>query len=261
MKKSRKLIIVLLVITFLIPIHLEIAAAQNGERLSRNICIVRRGDNLWRISRRHNVRFRKLLNMNQHLRNQDLLFPGNRVYIPKEADGPEDEETPPMREDVLPPEEPVEEETPTREPPIEEPEEDPAEEPVEDKITEFEREVVALVNEERRRIGLEPYSHNQNLSEVARTKSEDMRDNNYFSHQSPTYGSPFDMLNQFGIQYRTAGENIARGQRTPQEVVNSWMNSPGHRRNILSQEFTEIGVGFAQTERGDTFWTQLFIRP
>ncbi len=61
-------------------------------------------------------------------------------------------------------------------------------------------------------------------------KSQDMIDNNYFSHNSPTYGSPFDMLKKFGISYKTAGENIAMGQKTPKEVVNAWMNSEGHRK-------------------------------
>ena len=71
-----------------------------------------------------------------------------------------------------------------------------------------------------------------------------MHDKRYFSHQSPTYGSPFDMMKQFGITYRTAGENIAMGQSTPQAVVNAWMNSKGHRANILNASFTQIGMGY-----------------
>ncbi len=81
-----------------------------------------------------------------------------------------------------------------------------------------------------------------------------MVDNNYFSHTSPTHGSPFDMLDSYGVQYRTAGENIAQGQRSPETVVDAWMNSQGHRENILNGNFTTIGVGHYQNA-----WTQLFI--
>ena len=84
------------------------------------------------------------------------------------------------------------------------------------------------------------------LSRVARVKSEDMRDNGYFSHESPTYGSPFDMMRKFGIRFRTAGENIAAGYPTPEAAVKGWMNSSGHRANILSSQFTHIGVGYAK---------------
>lgn len=83
-----------------------------------------------------------------------------------------------------------------------------------------------------------------------------MQRNKYFSHTSPTYGSPFDMMKKFGISFRTAGENIAMGQRTPEEVVNAWMNSSGHRQNILNPNFTHIGVGYV--ENGN-YWTQMFI--
>lgn len=80
--------------------------------------------------------------------------------------------------------------------------------------------------------------------------------NNYFSHTSPTYGSPFDMMRDFNVSYKTAGENIAQGQRTPEEVVQAWMNSEGHRKNILSDKFTHIGVGYQQNGH---HWTQMFV--
>ena len=83
-----------------------------------------------------------------------------------------------------------------------------------------------------------------------------MQQNNYFSHASPTYGSPFDMMRDQGVSYKSAGENIAKGQRTPQEVVQAWMNSEGHRRNILSSNYTHIGVGF---DPNGYHWTQMFI--
>jgi len=83
-----------------------------------------------------------------------------------------------------------------------------------------------------------------------------MQQKHYFSHTSPTYGSPFDMMRDFGVTYKSAGENIAQGQQTPQEVVQAWMNSEGHRKNILSKDFTHIGVGYEQTGK---HWTQMFI--
>ncbi|WP_010677663.1 CAP domain-containing protein [Bacillus timonensis] len=122
-------------------------------------------------------------------------------------------------------------------------------------LSQFEQEVVKLTNNERAKYGLQPLKIDLKLSEVARTKSSDMKNNGYFSHTSPTYGSPFDMMKQFGIQYRAAGENIAKGQRSPQEVVNAWMNSEGHRKNILSSNFTHIGVGHVD----GNYWTQMFI--
>ncbi|MGH4138442.1 CAP domain-containing protein [Clostridium sp.] len=123
----------------------------------------------------------------------------------------------------------------------------------------LESEVVILVNQERSKLGLAPLKANSALSNVARTKSEDMRDNNYFSHTSPTYGSPFDMMKKFGITYTAAGENIAMGQPTAASVMNGWMNSPGHKANILSANFTEIGVGVAKDASGTIYWTEQFI--
>src|SRR5699024_1675202 len=98
----------------------------------------------------------------------------------------------------------------------------------------FEQEVVDLTNQERKKQGLAPLEIESELSVVSKDKSKDMLNNQYFSHDSPTYGSPFDMMEQYGISYRTAGENIAKGQSSPEEVVNGWMNSPGHRENILN---------------------------
>ncbi|MBO7304856.1 MAG: hypothetical protein J6V09_06510 [Clostridia bacterium] len=118
------------------------------------------------------------------------------------------------------------------------------------------REVVRLVNVERSKQGLKPLSSDWELSRVARYKSEDMRKNNYFSHTSPTYGSPFQMMKSFGIKYKTAGENIAKGYKTPTAVVTGWMNSSGHRANILNPTFTHIGVGYVQN---GSYWTQMFI--
>ncbi|WP_054860395.1 CAP domain-containing protein [Gracilibacillus sp. JCM 18860] len=125
-----------------------------------------------------------------------------------------------------------------------------------EQLSQFEQQVVALTNEERQKQGLSALEIDTELSKVAREKSNDMATNGYFSHNSPTYGSPFDMMKQFGISYKTAGENIAKGQQTPEEVVNAWMNSEGHRANILNPDFTHIGVGYV--EQGNV-WTQQFI--
>ena len=121
------------------------------------------------------------------------------------------------------------------------------------------KEVVTLVNQERAKQGLAPLKENVQLSNVAKTKSEDMVAKNYFSHTSPTYGSPFDMMKKFGIKYTSAGENIAMGQQTAASVMKSWMNSSGHKANILSKNFTEIGVGVAKDKSGAIYWTQQFI--
>jgi uncharacterized YkwD family protein len=123
-------------------------------------------------------------------------------------------------------------------------------------ISQYAQQVIELTNKERARAGLPALKVDAQLSDVAQKKSQDMQQNHYFSHTSPTYGSPFDMMRDFGVTYKAAGENIAKGQRTPQEVVAAWMNSPGHRANILNRQFTHIGVGFEQTEN---IWTQMFI--
>jgi uncharacterized YkwD family protein/spore coat assembly protein SafA len=131
--------------------------------------------------------------------------------------------------------------------------------PVIGEVKSVEEQVAALVNQERSKHGLQPLKLNWELSRVARYKSQDMIDKNYFSHTSPTYGSPFTMIKNFGISYRAAGENIAAGQKTPQEVMNAWMNSEGHRKNILSSQYTEIGVGYAKGGSYGHYWTQMFI--
>jgi uncharacterized YkwD family protein/spore coat assembly protein SafA len=126
-----------------------------------------------------------------------------------------------------------------------------------DDVKKLESEVVRLVNVERAKHGLAPLTQNWELSRVARYKSQDMKNKGYFSHYSPTYGSPFDMMKKFGFKFYTAGENIAMGQRTPQEVMTAWMNSSGHRANILKADFKEIGVGLARD--GSMYWTQMFM--
>lgn len=127
---------------------------------------------------------------------------------------------------------------------------------IESSVLSFEEEVVRLTNEKRAIYGLPALTVNWELSRVARYKSQDMCDLGYFSHTSPTYGSPFDMMKNFGISYRAAGENIARGQTTPEMVVEAWWNSSGHRQNMLNAAYTQIGVGYVAD---GNYWTQMFI--
>lgn len=124
--------------------------------------------------------------------------------------------------------------------------------------TSYEEMVVQLVNVERQKYGMPALYSDSNISDVARTKSQDMAVNNYFNHYSPTYGMASDMLLRFGITWSAWGENIASGQDTPEEVVSAWMNSPSHRENILSPNFTFIGVGYYADSSGTPYWTQMF---
>ena len=119
------------------------------------------------------------------------------------------------------------------------------------------KELLNLVNKARAENGLSALTLNSNLSAVAQKKAEDMKNNNYFSHTSPTYGSPFDMIKNAGINYKTAGENIAKGQKTAEAVFNAWMNSSGHRANILNSRFTQMGIGV--TDGSNKYWSQMFI--
>ncbi|WP_134685729.1 SafA/ExsA family spore coat assembly protein [Brevibacillus migulae] len=128
-------------------------------------------------------------------------------------------------------------------------------------VLSIEEQVIQMVNAERAKAGLRPLANNWQLSRVARIKSQDMRDRRYFSHISPTYGSPFDMMRAFNISYHAAGENIAAGQRTAAQVMQGWMNSPGHRQNILNPQYTQIGVGYVEGGAYGVYWTQMFIRP
>jgi uncharacterized YkwD family protein/spore coat assembly protein SafA len=131
--------------------------------------------------------------------------------------------------------------------------------PTMESVKSFERQVIDLTNQERQKAGLAPLQLDWQLSRVARYKSRDMRDTGYFGHKSPQYGSPFDMMKRFNVQYSSAGENIAVGQTSPEQVVKEWMNSPGHRKNILNDTYTYIGAGYAKGGSYGTYWTQMFI--
>jgi len=119
--------------------------------------------------------------------------------------------------------------------------------------SQFAQQVLVIVNQERSKAGLSSLSMSGDLSNMAMVKAQDMYNNNYFDHNSPTHGSPFDMMKEFGITYNTAGENIAKGQTTPSQVMNDWMNSPGHKANILNSSFTHIGIAYYNSA-----WVQEF---
>ena len=123
-------------------------------------------------------------------------------------------------------------------------------------VSGYERQVVSLVNAERAQYSLPALTLNSDLSAYARVKSDDLRAGGYFSHESPTYGSPFSMMQSFGVTYTAAGENIAMGYASPEAVVRAWMDSEGHRANILSASYTQTGVGYVAD---GNYWTQWFI--
>ncbi len=125
-------------------------------------------------------------------------------------------------------------------------------------LTDAEQEMLKLINTARAQNNVAPLKIDMEVTNVARIKSQDMIDNNYFSHYSPTYGSPFDMMKNFGIDYVQAGENIA-GNQNVQNAHNGLMNSPGHRKNILNPDFTHIGIGIKKGSNYGNIFTQMFV--
>lgn len=126
-------------------------------------------------------------------------------------------------------------------------------------LSAMEQEVLALVNSERAKNGLSALSWADDVAAVARAHSSDMINRGFFSHTNPDGESPFDRLKNNGISYRTAAENIAYGQKTPADVMSAWMNSSGHRANILNKNVTELGVGAVKNNNGTIYWTQVFV--
>lgn len=125
-------------------------------------------------------------------------------------------------------------------------------------LTADEKVVFDLINAKRTAAGLSALKIDAELQNVARAKAEDMVKNNYFSHTSPTYGSPFDMMKSFGVSYKTAGENIA-GNSSNTGAVNAWMNSEGHKANILNSSFNYTGVAVVKSSKYGKIFVQMFI--
>ena len=125
---------------------------------------------------------------------------------------------------------------------------------------EYRKEIVNLVNIEREKANLPPLKEDNRLNALAEKKAKIMAKENNLSHNAGGYKSFSDIVKEAGIQYWNVGENIARNWKPPEEVMNAWLSSKGHRDNILSEKFTLIGVGKAVNEKGDIYWTQIFIR-
>lgn len=125
-------------------------------------------------------------------------------------------------------------------------------------LTEDEQKLLELVNKAREENGLEPLAIDENLMKVARIKAKDMVENNYFSHQSPTYGSPFDMMRQFDNTFKSAGENIA-GNKTVEGAFKAWMSSETHKKNILNPGFKVTGIGIENSPTYGKILVQQFI--
>ncbi|MGG1550879.1 CAP domain-containing protein [Paenibacillus ferrarius] len=185
---------------------------------------VAKNDTMWTISQKNGVSLASLIKANPQVANPNVIWSGMKLNIPGVSTGGN---TTPS--------------TPTASAPS-------------SSQSAYAAQVVTLVNQERAKAGLSALTINSALSTMALDKAKDMYNNGYFDHTSPTYGSPFDMMTQYGIRYTYAGENIAKGQQTPEAVMTAWMNSAGHRQNILSPNYTQIGVAYYNGE-----WVQEFI--
>lgn len=127
------------------------------------------------------------------------------------------------------------------------------------KIKPMELDLFYLTNKEREKAGIAPLAYDVENGEVARIKSKDLHDNEYFAHESPTLGSPFEMIERFGITYKSAGENLAAGFKKPEETMKGWMDSKGHKENILREEFNRVGIGYYEgNKKYKRYYTQIF---
>lgn len=178
-------------------------------------------DTMWLISQKYGVSLTTLINANPQVTNPNVIWAGMTINIPSSTSVSPGTKIPATT-------------APSQ--------------------STFASQVVTLVNQERTKAGLRPLTSNSALTNMALDKAKDMYTNGYFDHTSPTYGSPFDTMTKYGISYSYAGENIAKGQQTPAAVMTAWMNSAGHRQNILSPNFTQIGVAYYNGE-----WVQEFI--
>jgi uncharacterized protein YkwD len=125
----------------------------------------------------------------------------------------------------------------------------------------MEKEALRIANRERVKRGLQPLEYNGQLAKCARMKAEDMAYSGYFGHMSPNYGSPFKMMEQMGMAFSAAAENLGQGLNTPLELMTVWMNSTGYRNNLLSPVYTQTGIGLAKDNQGRCLWTMLFMKP
>mgnify|MGYP003292417628 CR=1 FL=1 len=222
----------------LLMICLSLVAFAFGFASSSSAAVitVQKGDSMWKIANEYKVSFAEILRLNKHYINPHMIHPNDKIYIPDGSHGlhtaehSESDSIGKGNATAATTEIPAQAEA-----------------------------ILNLVNAERAKQGLNALKLSDKLTSIANTKAQDMGVNNYFSHTSPTYGSPFEMLQHFGVTYKSAGENIAAGQRSPDEVMQAWMNSSGHRANILNKNFTMLGVGYYKGGSYGTEWVQMFI--
>lgn len=204
-------------------------------------CHVQPGESIWRIAKEYHLDFARLLELNKHLEDLDLIHPGQHVITHPDKGTGNDHDASNGAAGNATAQEKISQDA-------------------QDASNTQAAQVLALVNDERAKAGLQPLTLDNTLNRVAAEKARDMAVNGYFSHDSPTYGSPFDMMRSFGVDYQSAGENIAAGQKSASEVMQSWMNSSGHRANILSPKYTKLGVGYYDAGSKAPYWVQEFTQ-
>lgn len=196
--------------------------------------IVQKGDSLYKISQQFKISFADIMKANKSLKNPDLIYPYQKIILPSAGTTTS---THSGSDNIA----------------------QGNASAIAGSVEAKENAVLQLVNAERAKHGLKALTMSTKLIDLAEMKAADMANKNYFSHTSPTYGTPFEMLQKYGVSYRAAGENIAAGQKTAEAVMNDWMNSSGHRANILNANYTEIGVGYYAGGSYGSEWVQLFI--
>jgi len=206
-------------------------------------------DTLWIISRKYKIKLDAIIDANPELPDPDLIYPGDQIKVPldhkindmldiADSDFDKGDGKTKIRSNVVQGRY-------------------AGDTPVTQENSE-EKELLELINRERAKAGLRSVKLCASIGTAARIKADEMSAKQYFSHTSPVYGSPFEMLRSFGITYKTAGENIAKGQKAPNAVLGAWMNSEGHRANILNQDFEEIGIGYASDGKV-TYWVLILL--
>ena len=206
-------------------------------------------DTLWIISRKYRVKLDAIIDANPELPDPDLIYPGDQIKVPldpkindsldiADSDIDKGDGKTKIRSNVVQGRY-------------------AGDTPVTQENSE-EKELLDLINRERAKAGLRSVKLCASIGTAARIKADEMSAKQYFSHTSPVYGSPFEMLRSFGITYKTAGENIAKGQKSANAVLNAWMNSEGHRANILNPDFDEIGIGYASDSK-ITYWVLILV--
>lgn len=219
-----------------IPVNMNLAGCTTVEELKEKLQQINGCENIWELLSKWNC--------------------GNlpEIEMPEQPEAPEgDVPEQPGTPDVDVPNRPVVPEVPEESPEVS-PEGSPE---VQDQAYAYGLRITELVNEHRAAAGLAPVQYSAQISRAAQVRAVEIEKS--FSHTRPDGRYFSTVFAEHGISYRYAGENIAWGQKSPEEVVTAWMNSAGHRANILNANFKELGVGYRQNARGINYFTQLFI--